>query len=169
MLVTQFCPTLYNPVDCSPPGSSVPGILQARILEWVTIPFSRGSSRPSDWTLVSLIAGRFFTVWATRKAHGAQKTLHKCVLWCLLLFLVGQGVYPIEIRMQYKCSRYLGWENFVLGLEHWDGANFQMAFLTALRAGTAYGWEFSCSYIQGSQFFAMWPSPSSCLGFYTAW
>ena len=43
----------------------------------------------------------------------------------------------------------------MLGLEHWDGANFQMAFLTALRAGTAYGWEFSCGYIQGSQFFAM--------------
>ena len=44
VLVTQLCPTLCNPIDCSPPGSSVHGILQARILEWVTIPFSRGSS-----------------------------------------------------------------------------------------------------------------------------
>ena len=51
--VTQSCPTLCNPVDCSPPGSSVHGILQARILEWVAISFSRGSSRPRDWTQVS--------------------------------------------------------------------------------------------------------------------
>ena len=46
MLVAQSCPTLCGPVDCSPPGFSVRGILQARILEWVAIPFSRGSSRP---------------------------------------------------------------------------------------------------------------------------
>ena len=46
MLVSQSCPTLCNPMDCSPPGSSVHGILQARILEWVAIPFSRGSSNP---------------------------------------------------------------------------------------------------------------------------
>ena len=52
---------LCNPVDCSPPGSSVRGILQARILEWVAIPFSRGSSLPRDRTWVSCIAGRFFT------------------------------------------------------------------------------------------------------------
>ena len=47
----------------------VPGILQARILEWVTIPFSRGSPQPSDQTQVSYIAGRFFTSWANREAH----------------------------------------------------------------------------------------------------
>ena len=50
-----------TPMDYSPPGSSVSGILQARILEWVAIFFSRGSSRPRDWTHVSYIAGRFFT------------------------------------------------------------------------------------------------------------
>ena len=60
--VTQLCPTLFKPVDCSPPGSSVQGILQARILEWVALPSSRGSSRPRDQTQVSCIAGRFFTV-----------------------------------------------------------------------------------------------------------
>ena len=53
---------LCDPMDCSPPGSSVHGILQARILEWVAIPFSRGSSQPRDRTPVSYIAGRFFTV-----------------------------------------------------------------------------------------------------------
>ena len=57
----QLCPTLWDPMDCSPPGSSVHGILQARILEWVAIPSSRGSSRLKDWTWVCCIAGGFFT------------------------------------------------------------------------------------------------------------
>ena len=68
MLVTQSCLTLCNPMNCSPPGSSVHGILQARILEWFTISFSRVSSWPRDWTCVSCIAGRCFTVWATRES-----------------------------------------------------------------------------------------------------
>ena len=62
VLVTQSCPTLCNPKDGSPPGSSVHGILQMRILEWVATPFSRGSSRPKDRTQVSHIAGRFFII-----------------------------------------------------------------------------------------------------------
>ena len=56
-------------MDCSPPGSSVHGILQARILDWGAISFSRESSQPSDWTQVSRIAGRFFTIWATKEAQ----------------------------------------------------------------------------------------------------
>ena len=60
--VTQSCPTLGDPVDCSQPGSSVQGILQARILEWVAISFSRGSSRPRDRTQVSHIGGRCFNL-----------------------------------------------------------------------------------------------------------
>ena len=60
--VTQSCLTLCNPMDCSPPGSSVHGILQARILEWVAISFSRGSSQPRDRTQVSRIAGRPFNL-----------------------------------------------------------------------------------------------------------
>ena len=55
-------------MDCSPPGSSVHGILQARILEWVAMPFSRGSSQLRDRTQASHIAGRLFIVWATSKA-----------------------------------------------------------------------------------------------------
>ena len=51
----QLCPTLCNPMDCSPPGRSVHGILQARILEWAAIPFSRGSSRPRDRTSMSSV------------------------------------------------------------------------------------------------------------------
>ena len=61
---SQLCPTLCNPMDCGPPGSSAHGILLARMLEWVAIPLSRGSSQPRDQTPVSCIAGRFFTVWA---------------------------------------------------------------------------------------------------------
>ena len=62
VLVAQECLTLRDPVDYSPPGSSVLGILLPRILEWVAMPFPRGSSRPRDQTQVSCIAGRFFTV-----------------------------------------------------------------------------------------------------------
>ena len=62
--------------DCSPPGSSVHGILQARILEWVATPFSRGSPRPRDQTRVSHLAGRFFTIWATREALSAWQVLN---------------------------------------------------------------------------------------------
>ena len=61
--VAQSCPTLCDPMDCP-----VHGLLQGRILEWVAIPFSRGSSQPRDWTQVSHIAGGFFISWATREA-----------------------------------------------------------------------------------------------------
>ena len=64
--VTQSCLTLCNPMDCSLPGSPLHGILQARVLEWVAISFSRGSSRPTDRTQISHIAGRCFNLWATR-------------------------------------------------------------------------------------------------------
>ena len=60
--VAQLCPTLCNPVDHSLPGFSVHGILQARILEWVTVSFSRGSSRPRDRSWVSSIGGRHFNL-----------------------------------------------------------------------------------------------------------
>ena len=71
------CLTLCDPVNCSLPGSSVHGILQARILEWVAIPFSRGSLQPRDWTWVSQITGRFFTIWDTREAY---KKRYFCVI-----------------------------------------------------------------------------------------
>ena len=66
--VAQSCLTLCDPMDCSLPESSVHGIFQTRILEWVAISFSRRSSRPRDRTRVSRIVGRCFTIWATREA-----------------------------------------------------------------------------------------------------
>jgi len=68
VLVAQSCPTLGNPMDYKPPGSSVHGILQERILEWVAIPSSRGSSQPRNQIHVSSITGVFFTIWAIREA-----------------------------------------------------------------------------------------------------
>ena len=83
--VAQLCPTLCNPLDCSLPGSSVHGILQARILEWVAISFSRGSSRPRDRTRVSHIVGRRFNLWATR-----EETHLLLLYWlCQSLWLCG--------------------------------------------------------------------------------
>ena len=61
-LIAQWCPTFCDPMDCIPPGSSVHGISQARVLEWVAISFSRGSSQCRDQTWISHITGRFFTI-----------------------------------------------------------------------------------------------------------
>ena len=68
LLIIQLCLTLCDPMDCSPPSSSLHGIFQAIILEWVAIPFSRRSSWPKDQTRVSCIVGRFFTIWVTKEA-----------------------------------------------------------------------------------------------------
>ena len=73
-LVTQSCLTLCDPIDCSPPGSSVYGIPQVGILEWVAISFYRGFSWPRDWTQVSRTAGRFFTTWFLTAGHIPEKT-----------------------------------------------------------------------------------------------
>ena len=73
--VAQSCRTLCDPMDCSLPGFSVHGIFQARVLEWIAISFSRGSSRPRDRTWISHIGGRRFNLWATREAHKQSPNL----------------------------------------------------------------------------------------------
>ena len=77
----QSCSTLHDPMDCNPPGSSVHGILQARILEWVAMSSSRGSSQPRDWTWTSCIAGEFFTHWVTWEALTAHASIK--ILWSI--------------------------------------------------------------------------------------
>ena len=72
------CQILCSPMDCSLPGSSVHGTFQVRILEWVAMPSSRGSSQPSDWTHVSGIAGGFFIHWATWEGLTMSLTPNKC-------------------------------------------------------------------------------------------
>ena len=69
-MLYQSCLTLYNPMDCSPPGASLQGISQARILEWVATASSRGSSRPRDRTHISCTAGGFFTTEPPGKPQG---------------------------------------------------------------------------------------------------
>ena len=77
--------TLWDPMDCDPPGSSVHGILQARILEWVAIPFFRGSSHPRDRAQVSCTAGGFFTTEPPGKP-----------CFCSVLFLWPQGMWDLS-------------------------------------------------------------------------
>ena len=69
VLVVPSCLTLCDPMDCTLPGSSVNGILQARTLEWVAMPSSRGSSKPGIKVRSRALAGRFFITWATKEAH----------------------------------------------------------------------------------------------------
>ena len=106
--VTQSCLTVCDLMDCSLPGSSVHGIPQARILEWVAIPFSRGSSQPRGRTQVSHSADRFFTVWATRD-H-----------FCFILFVRKESLGP---NPHLRGELYNGWEitgDHLIGcLPHW--------------------------------------------------
>ena len=102
--------SLYDPRDCSPPGSSVRGIFQARILKWVAIPFSRGSSWSRDWTLVSCTTRRFFTIWATREAF-----TWVCVCVCVyihtyLSFLGNSGVKNLPDNAGGIWVQSLVWE-----------------------------------------------------------
>jgi len=111
----QLCLTLCNPMDCS---LSVYGMLQARILEWVAISFSRGSSQPRDQTWVSLIAGRFFTVWATREAFKWENSrtwltilffFFKLLIYLAVRALVQQAGSPIFV-MAWRISSRTMWD-----------------------------------------------------------
>ena len=100
--VAQSCPTLCDPIVRNPPGSSIHGILQARVLEWVAISFSRGSSQPRDQTQLSCIAGRRFTIWATREAVKSGKVggFHFLVTW-----LHGVWLLKIESNLEMEKSK----------------------------------------------------------------
>ena len=87
-LVTKLCVTLCHPMDCSPPGSSIHGIFQARILEWVAISFSRGSSQPRDGTHVSCIDRQILYYWATRETPSSNCQSWDCDLGVLTRVLV---------------------------------------------------------------------------------
>ena len=108
--VAQSCPTLCDPVDCSLPGFSIHGILQSRILEWVTISFSRGSSWPRGQTRVSHIGGRCFNLWAIREAlvvtcnlQVTDKKIHIFLQeWCF-------GITPLTFHFEpFFSLRWLG-------------------------------------------------------------
>ena len=120
MSVAQYCLTFCDPMDCSPPGSSAQGTFQTRILVWVAISFSRGSSRPRDRSWVSHIAGRFFTAEPPGKTYslwGHEKSWTGLLEWpnnnnaqhCIGVFIVsslrsslgwGQGSWSQEPGIQ---------------------------------------------------------------------
>ena len=100
---------LCHPVDCSPPGSSVHMILQERILEWVAISFSRGSSHPRDRTQVSCIAGSRFNLWATREALLSN--------YIFLLFLISYGSIFCCCWLKICTCQSLLWRSMIKGCE----------------------------------------------------
>ena len=90
-------------MDCSLPGSSIHGILQPRILEWVAIPFSRGSFQPKDQTQVSRIVEIFFTIWATWEAQTLAGWVQKQDLYICCL----QEAH-LRPRVTYIASKWMG-------------------------------------------------------------
>ena len=98
--IAQSCPTLCDPMDYSLPGSSVHGILQARILEWVAVPFSRGSSQPKNRTQVSRIGNRFITLWATKKLMSLSKSSW---WWTWQGESVGGYLYKVHEESMWAC------------------------------------------------------------------
>ena len=119
VLDVQSCPTLCNPMDCSLPGSSVHGILQARILEWVATSFSRRSFRPRDQTLVSDRASRFFTICTTREVSRSYSVTSKA-----------SSPHPITER---KCNSS-EWEspNSPWGWQSWEAYHHSMSVTVLL-------------------------------------
>ena len=111
VLAAESCPTLSDPMDWTPPGSSVRGIFQARILEWIAIPISRGSSQPRAQTWVSHIAGRFLTTWAT--IVPSERDLGKVLEYVLS--------WPIDI-CPVRGRRYLTDSVSRQALQGWRGA-----------------------------------------------
>ena len=95
----QSCLTLCDPINCSLPGSTVHGILYARLLEWVATPSSRGSSRPRDGTRVC-IADRFFIIWATRDALLVLSYSSVAQSWPTVCDPVDSGIPGLPVHHQ---------------------------------------------------------------------
>ena len=112
MLVAQSCRTLCSPMDYSLPGSSVRGILQARILEWAAIPFSRGSAWHRDRTQISCIAGGFFTIYQDYQGSPTLSNFKVALIhFCFLTWL--------PLRQYYR--DYFVWDR--KQLEDYFGGN----------------------------------------------
>ena len=123
MLVAQLCSTLCSPMDCKQPASSVHGFLQSRRLEWVSIPFSRGSFWSRDQTQISCLAGTFFTIWTTWEAniwmegyYGATFQNFSNYKIKFICWIISQG-YSISKRQweSYKKKVYLASAHACLG------------------------------------------------------
>ena len=99
VFVAKSCPTLCYPVDCSLSGSSVPGILQARNLEWIAISFSGGYFRPRDQTYISCTGRQIFYRWATKEAPSKSLRKHNSCESLLLLLIICISNVPSMIAL----------------------------------------------------------------------
>ena len=136
MLVAQSCPTLCDPLDCSPPGSSVPGIFQTRIQEWIAKPSSRGSSPPRDGTRVSCIpcTGRWVLHHHHHLGSRTQRVIFSIIcnwfwkmLVKLIIYLNTCFGFPIR-QMHYVriMTDFLqSFLHFSLVLLYWPGLSVQ--------------------------------------------
>ena len=125
-VVAQSRPTLWDPMDCGSPRSSICGIPQASILEWVAISFSRELSWLRDQTWVSCTAGRFFTIWAARKAH---RVLYP-ILFDAVKYYIPAYLWPWPLNFPLVSDKgVMDWKNcpwhFLLILS----LSFNIAFL----------------------------------------
>ena len=113
VIVAQLCPTLCDPMDYSLPGSSVHGILQARIVEWVDIPFSRWSSRHRDWTQLSYTTSEFFFSFIF--ISWRLITLQYCSGFCHILTWISHGFTciqatpPAQLQKNKWPNQKMGW------------------------------------------------------------
>ena len=107
VLVAKSCPTLCGPMDCSPGGSSVHGILQAKILEWVASPFSRGSFQPRVWTWVCHIGSQILYCLSRRgsppgsSAHGIRQA--RILEWAAVFSSRGSSSARDQTQISYGC------------------------------------------------------------------
>ena len=125
--VAQSCPTLCDPMDCSLPGSSIHQIFQARILKWVAISFSRRTFQPRDWTQVSHIVGRRFTIWATREAQPMYTYILKAIflaihVLCCVKLLQSCPTLTAPWTVAWQASLSMGFSR----QEYWS----ELSFLT---------------------------------------
>ena len=144
-----MCLTLCNPMDCSLPGSSVHGILQARILECVAMPFSRGSSWPWGQTWIFYIAVRFFTIWATSEAQICWRCLKiyilKVIFIRVLLFARNYSKYVDTLEI--KISQI---EDPIIQISYWRHLDLHklITFLSAINMFQRLNSNFSLSNFQ---------------------
>ena len=123
--VSQLCPTLCEAMDCSLPVSSVHGIFQARVLEWVAFSFSKASSQPRDRTPVSHTTGRRFTVWATLLTEPVFRSMNVTLGGLLLLFshqVMPHSLWPHRIQhTRLPCPSSI--QKFAQIHVHWIGVS----------------------------------------------
>ena len=126
--ITKSYPTFCDPRSCSPPGSSVHGILQARILVWTAISFSRGSSQPRDWIWVSCIGRWILYHWGTWEAP-----FHCCSVALLLLLLSRFSLCATTETAAHQAPPSLGFSR----QEHWSG----LPFLSPMHESEKWKWS----------------------------